>query len=79
MILDSLAGVLTSNALIVAFVFVGLLVWFSYWLSQRLTSGRIHGSAVAITLDVTPSSTPNRRSDHTVDAVLVRIHAIATR
>jgi malonate transporter MadM subunit len=29
---------------------VGLLVWFSYWLSKKLTQGRLHGSAVAITL-----------------------------
>lgn len=50
MILDSLTGVLTANALIVAFVFVGVLVWISYWLSDRLTAGRLHGSAIAITL-----------------------------
>jgi malonate transporter MadM subunit len=50
MILDSLRDVLTSNALIVAFVFVGVLVWLSYFVSDRLTSGRIHGSAVAIAL-----------------------------
>jgi len=50
MILDSLRDVLTANALIVAFVFVGLLVWISYFLSGRLTRGRIHGSAVAIAL-----------------------------
>lgn len=47
---DSLTGVLTANALIVAFVFVGVLVWLSYWLSKQLTGGRIHGSAVAITI-----------------------------
>jgi malonate transporter MadM subunit len=50
MLLESLTGVLSANALIVAFTFVGLLVWLSYWLSGRLTRGRIHGSAVAITL-----------------------------
>ena len=50
MILDSLRDVLTANALIVAFVFVGVLVWLSYFVSDRLTSGRIHGSAVAIAL-----------------------------
>jgi len=48
MILESLTDVFTSNALIVAFVFVGLLVWISYFLSNKLTGGRIHGSAVAI-------------------------------
>lgn len=48
MILESLTDVLISNALIVAFLFVGILVWFSYFLSNKLTGGRIHGSAVAI-------------------------------
>ena len=48
MILDSLRDVLTANALIVAFVFVGVLVWLCYFVSNRLTGGRIHGSAVAI-------------------------------
>lgn len=50
MIRDSLTSVLTSNSLIVAFVFVGILVWLSYLLSNRLTHGRIHGSAVAIAI-----------------------------
>lgn len=40
----------TQNGLIVAFAVVGLTVWFSYWLSDKLTAGRIHGSAIAITL-----------------------------
>jgi malonate transporter MadM subunit len=48
MILEILSDVLTSNALIVAFAFVGVLVWLSYFLSNRFTVGRIHGSAVAI-------------------------------
>jgi malonate transporter MadM subunit len=48
--LDSLADVLAANGLIVAFVFVGTLVWLSYLLSSRLTAGRIHGSAVAIAI-----------------------------
>ncbi|HEY5666361.1 MAG TPA: malonate transporter subunit MadM [Gammaproteobacteria bacterium] len=50
MIPDSLRDVFTANALIVAFVFVGILVWISYFLSDRLTHGRIHGSAVAIAI-----------------------------
>ena len=40
MIVDSLTGVLTANALIVAFVFVGILVWLSYRLSNALTRAR---------------------------------------
>ena len=50
MILESLQDVLTANSLIVAFVFVGILVWLSYFVSNWLTRGRIHGSAVAIAL-----------------------------
>jgi malonate transporter MadM subunit len=49
MIREVLADVLTSYSLIVAFAFVGVLVWLSYLLSNRFTLGRIHGSAVAIT------------------------------
>jgi malonate transporter MadM subunit len=50
MILESLAAVLTKNSLIMAFVFVGVLVWLSYEVSARLTRGHIHGSAIAIAL-----------------------------
>lgn len=50
MIPESLAAVLTKNSLITAFVFVGVLVWFSYLVSNRLTRGHIHGSAIAITI-----------------------------
>ncbi len=50
MILDALSSVLAKNGLIMAFVFVGVLVWVSYQLSARLTRGHIHGSAIAIAL-----------------------------
>lgn len=50
MILESFRGVLTSHSIIVAFVFVGVVVWLSYLLSAKLTRGRIHGSAIAITV-----------------------------
>lgn len=50
MIADTLTSVLEKNDLILAFALVGLLVWASYWLSGTLTRGRIHGSAIAITL-----------------------------
>jgi malonate transporter MadM subunit len=49
-IIETLASVLTKNSLITAFVFVGVLVWFSYWISAKFTRGRIHGSAIAITI-----------------------------
>ncbi|MFH1765438.1 MAG: malonate transporter subunit MadM, partial [Gemmatimonadota bacterium] len=49
-ILDTLAEVLIRNGLVTAFTFVGLTVWISYFISGRLTGGRIHGSAIAILL-----------------------------
>ena len=46
--MSELIKVLTANQLIVAFAIIGIIMWFSYWLSNTLTGGRIHGSAVAI-------------------------------
>lgn len=43
-----LEATLKANGLIVAFAVVGIAVWISYLLSARLTSGRVHGSAIAI-------------------------------
>ena len=48
--MEELSKVLISNQLIFAFALVGITIWFSYWLSDTLTGGRIHGSAIAITL-----------------------------
>jgi malonate transporter MadM subunit len=50
MFLETLTGVIDSNGLVVAFALVGIVVWVSYWLSGKLTRGRIHGSAIAITI-----------------------------
>jgi malonate transporter MadM subunit len=47
---DLLSDVLAKNSLITAFLLVGALVWFSYQLSARLSGGRLHGSAIAITI-----------------------------
>ncbi|MGI9285085.1 MAG: malonate transporter subunit MadM [Pseudomonadales bacterium] len=47
---DAFTEVITSNAIISAFLFVGGLTWLSYLISTRLTRGHIHGSAIAITL-----------------------------
>ena len=41
---------LSTNGLITAFVFVGALVWVSYLISNKLTRGHVHGSAIAIAL-----------------------------
>lgn len=43
-----LEATLKANSLIFAFALVGVTVWVSYVLSARLTSGRVHGSAIAI-------------------------------
>lgn len=48
MIIDIINQVLVKNGLIAAFLFVGIVTWLSYFLSNRLTKGRIHGSAIAI-------------------------------
>ena len=48
--MELLVTVMRANGLIVACAVVGITVWFSYLLSNRLTAGRIHGSAIAITL-----------------------------
>ncbi len=50
MIADIVATVLAKNAIVCAFLFVGVLVWVSYWLSDTLSRGHLHGSAIAITL-----------------------------
>ena len=47
---DRIGHVLESNALLVAFALVGLIMWFSNFLSAKVTAGRIHGSAIAIIL-----------------------------
>lgn len=46
--MELLLEVAGRNGLVVAFAAVGLTVWMSYAISDRLTRGRIHGSAVAI-------------------------------
>ncbi|MBK8176426.1 MAG: malonate transporter subunit MadM [Rhodospirillales bacterium] len=48
--IDAAISLLTKNGLVAAFAVVGATVWFSYVVSTKLTSGRIHGSAIAILL-----------------------------
>jgi len=45
---SSIQEVLLANNLIVAFVFVGITVYLSYFISEKFTSGKFHGSAIAI-------------------------------
>lgn len=42
--------VLTKNGLLTGFAVVGLTMWISYWMSNRLSRGKLHGSAIAIML-----------------------------
>lgn len=48
--MQSLDIVLTKSGLLTAFAVVGLTMLVSYWASEKLTRGRLHGSAIAILL-----------------------------
>lgn len=48
--MDILETVFIGNSLLVAFAVVGLTIWISYAIADKFTHGRIHGSAIAITL-----------------------------
>lgn len=48
--LDLIKNVFVNNGLITAFVVVGLTMWFAYFISDKFTKGRIHGSAIAIVI-----------------------------
>lgn len=50
MIIDTLFAILIKNSILTAFVAVGVIMWFSYFLSDKLTRGKFHGSAIAISL-----------------------------
>ena len=45
---QAVESVLTKYSLVTAFAVVGSIVWLSYAVSNRLTRGRMHGSAIAI-------------------------------
>ena len=48
--MDILETVFVRNSLLVAFAVVGFTIWISYLIADKFTHGRIHGSAIAITL-----------------------------
>lgn len=48
--MDILETVFVRNSLLVAFAVVGATLWVSYLVADKFTHGRIHGSAIAITL-----------------------------
>lgn len=37
-----------NNGLVTSFAVIGIIMYISYWVSGKLTKGRIHGSAIAI-------------------------------
>ena len=43
-----LTDMFVSNGLVMAFMFIGLITFLSYYASDKLTNNRIHGSAIAI-------------------------------
>ncbi|WP_431801051.1 malonate transporter subunit MadM [Halobacillus andaensis] len=45
---EILSETFSDNGLIVSFALVGITIYFSYILSDKLTRGRVHGSAIAI-------------------------------
>jgi malonate transporter MadM subunit len=47
-LLESSQSVLVKYSLVTAFAVAGMTIWISYYLSARLTRGRLHGSAIAI-------------------------------
>lgn len=47
---DLIKDIFTNNGLVTAFLVVGITMWFSYEISNKLTKGRIHGSAIAIVM-----------------------------
>lgn len=47
---DSLVKVVTGYGLISGFAVIGITMWISYWISDKFTKGRLHGSAIAILL-----------------------------
>ena len=48
--MELLESILVKQGLITAFLFVGVVMWFAYWLSDNITKGHVHGSAIAIAL-----------------------------
>lgn len=47
---DTVKQIVISNGLVMSFLMVGIVMWFSYWFSKTILKGRIHGSAIAIIL-----------------------------
>jgi len=50
MLKETIFSALSNNSIITAFLFVGVVTALSYWISNHMTNGKIHGSAIAITI-----------------------------
>lgn len=48
--LEIITNILANNGFITALVIVGITMWIAYLISNKLTKGLIHGSAIAIVL-----------------------------
>ena len=48
--IDLIESVFLRNSLVVAFAVIGVTIWFSYFLADKLTDGRLQGEAIAIAL-----------------------------
>ncbi len=48
--IDVLQGTIAAQGLLIAFVVVGAIMFAAYFFSKHLTTGRIHGSAIAIVI-----------------------------
>ncbi|MDA1164277.1 MAG: malonate transporter subunit MadM [Planctomycetota bacterium] len=46
--LDAIESIVVKYSLLTAFSVTGVTIWVSYQMSERLTRGRLHGSAIAI-------------------------------
>ncbi|MEQ1826819.1 MAG: malonate transporter subunit MadM [Pirellula sp.] len=46
--LEILESVLSKYSLLTAFAIIGSIMWVSYFVSDRISNGRLHGSAIAI-------------------------------
>ncbi|MHC9036990.1 malonate transporter subunit MadM, partial [Cobetia marina] len=48
--IDSLVHLFDKYHLVAAFAVIGLAMYVAYWISNHLTRGKLHGSAIAIIL-----------------------------
>ena len=64
MLIEALSKTTQSYGLIASFAIIGVIMWVSYWLSDKLTRGRLHGSAIAIFLGLLPAYAGGARWRH---------------